>query len=125
MRDCVNFIRSRPKERNLFLAGFSLGGNVVAKYLGEEGRHSCVKGAVCVGVPFDLEVVAQNVENNLFGFYHYAIAVPYKERYAARPAPRECPRCAPLSEDRDVVRRCDHPVVWICQSKGILPPGFE
>ena len=82
MRDCVNFIRSRLKERSLFLAGFSLGGNVVAKYLGEEGRHSCVKGAVCVGVPFDLEVVAQNVENNLFGFYHYAIAVPYKERYA-------------------------------------------
>jgi predicted alpha/beta-fold hydrolase len=41
----------------IFLMGFSLGGNVILKYLGEEGKsiHPSIKKAVTFSVPIDLE----------------------------------------------------------------------
>jgi predicted alpha/beta-fold hydrolase len=56
VRRIVNLVAS--KYRKVFLVGFSLGGNVVLKYLGEEGRDSDVVGAVVLSVPCDLEASA-------------------------------------------------------------------
>jgi predicted alpha/beta-fold hydrolase len=52
-------MRERP-ARALGLAGFSLGGNVVAKYLGErgDGVSASVRAAAVVSAPFDLELSA-------------------------------------------------------------------
>lgn len=49
-------LAERP-ERCLGLVGFSLGGNVVAKYLGERGAAvpDGVRAGVVISVPFDLE----------------------------------------------------------------------
>lgn len=40
--------------REVFLVGFSLGGNLVLKYLGEQARPAEVKGAVAFSVPMNL-----------------------------------------------------------------------
>ncbi|MDB4966941.1 MAG: Alpha/beta hydrolase fold [Myxococcales bacterium] len=52
-------IADRP-ERAIALAGFSLGGNVVAKYLGERGDEvpRQVRAGAVVSVPFDLAMCA-------------------------------------------------------------------
>lgn len=48
-------LRTRFAGRPLGAAGFSLGGNVLAKYLGEVGTASVFRGAAVASVPFDLD----------------------------------------------------------------------
>lgn len=48
----------RARYSAIFLAGYSIGGNIILKWLGEEGEAAAekgVKGAVAVSVPYDLE----------------------------------------------------------------------
>lgn len=45
----------------LYSAGYSLGGNVLLKYLGETGEASGLQGAVAVSVPFRLEQSAERI----------------------------------------------------------------
>jgi predicted alpha/beta-fold hydrolase len=56
-------VAERP-GRPLLLAGFSVGGNVVSKYLGERGDDlpAEVRGGAVVSVPFDLAACAQTLD---------------------------------------------------------------
>jgi uncharacterized protein len=60
----VDRLRAERPGRPLLLAGFSLGGNVVAKYLGERGEAAPpeVAGAAVVSVPFDLAACARALD---------------------------------------------------------------
>jgi predicted alpha/beta-fold hydrolase len=53
----IDRIRDEYPNAPLLLAGVSLGGNVLLKFLGEAGETACeyVAGAVAISVPFDLE----------------------------------------------------------------------
>jgi predicted alpha/beta-fold hydrolase len=53
----IRQIRDQHPEVPLVLAGVSLGGNVLLKYLGETGDGACdyVAAAAAISVPFDLE----------------------------------------------------------------------
>jgi predicted alpha/beta-fold hydrolase len=55
----------------LALAGFSLGGNVLLKWLGEQGEHVPreVRAAAAVSVPFDLERGARHIERGFARVY--------------------------------------------------------
>ncbi|MGB3940820.1 MAG: alpha/beta fold hydrolase [Candidatus Manganitrophaceae bacterium] len=55
----------------LFLIGFSLGGNVLLKWLGEQGERAPepVRAAVAVSVPFDLAVSARAVDRGVSRIY--------------------------------------------------------
>lgn len=59
----LKWIQSRFTYDNLSLIGFSLGGNVILKYLGETGRNimSQVRSAVCFSVPCDLKDSAEKL----------------------------------------------------------------
>jgi uncharacterized protein len=62
----------------LGLVGYSLGGNVVLKFLGERGDHArdLVAAAVAVSVPFDLAAGARRLERGLLGrlYSHYFLS---------------------------------------------------
>lgn len=62
-------LRERFPARQLFLVGFSLGGNVMLKYLGESGEEeqAGVRGAVAISVPYDLAAGARQLEASLIG----------------------------------------------------------
>jgi predicted alpha/beta-fold hydrolase len=53
----VDTINERYPSKNIYLCGFSLGGNVILKYLGELGEKAFfqknIHGAAVTGVPFD------------------------------------------------------------------------
>lgn len=55
----------------LALAGFSLGGNVLLKWLGEHGERlpAQVRGAAAVSVPFDLQRGARHIERGFARVY--------------------------------------------------------
>lgn len=52
--ECVVMHARRQRYREIYLVGFSLGGNLTLKYLGEKTTHSEIKRAVVFSTPLDL-----------------------------------------------------------------------
>jgi len=51
-----------PKYKSVFLVGFSLGGNITLKYLGEKGKDAGkVKGAAVFSVPINLQMSCEKI----------------------------------------------------------------
>jgi uncharacterized protein len=53
--------------------GFSLGGNVLLKYLGESGADSLIQAAVAVSVPFDLLAGARHLDATVMGRFYSGV----------------------------------------------------
>jgi predicted alpha/beta-fold hydrolase len=67
----VNRLVERRPDQSLLVAGFSLGGNVLLKWLGERGDDlpPQVRGAAAVSVPYDLERGARHIERGFSRLY--------------------------------------------------------
>ncbi|MDC4205527.1 MAG: alpha/beta fold hydrolase [Candidatus Manganitrophus sp.] len=65
-----------------FLIGFSLGGNVLLKWLGEQGEKAPdpVRGAVAISVPFDLAEAARNIDRGFSRIYGKVFLRTLKEK---------------------------------------------
>lgn len=76
----VERLAAERPGRPILLAGFSLGGNVVVKYLGERGDALPpeVRGAAVVSVPFDLGASARAIDGP--GLW----SLVYRERFMRR-----------------------------------------
>lgn len=59
----------REPDTQLAAAGFSLGGNALAKYLGEQGDQAPLSAAVAVSVPFDLSACANYIDRGFSRVY--------------------------------------------------------
>ena len=64
VRFVIDLLRERFPARPLMAIGISLGGNVLLKYLGEQGakRAAAVSAAVAISVPYDLSAGADALE---------------------------------------------------------------
>ena len=52
LHDVINYILKKKVYNDIYLKGFSLGGNIVLRYLGERQDHSAkIKAAVAISVP--------------------------------------------------------------------------
>ena len=63
----VEYLRRRHPGRAIGAIGFSLGGNVVLKYLGERGADSPVAAAATICVPFDLAASCDRIAHGFMG----------------------------------------------------------
>ena len=61
LAEAVAHIRAAHPLAPLYAVGYSLGGNVLLKYLGESGSDSGLHGAVAVSVPFRLDQCADRI----------------------------------------------------------------
>lgn len=62
-------LRERFPEAPLAAVGYSLGGNVLLKYLGERGARAPLAAACAVSVPFDLSLCADAINRGLARAY--------------------------------------------------------
>ena len=62
-------LRQRFPHRPMMAVGFSLGGNVLLKWLGEQGDKSSLLAAVAVSVPFQLNLCATRLDNGFSKLY--------------------------------------------------------
>lgn len=99
-------------ERPIVLAGVSLGGNVLLKYLGERGRAvaSQVRAAAAISVPFDLERGARHISTGFSRIYdrHFLRTLRQKafaklERYPGLFDPGALERAGSIFEFDDAV----------------------
>jgi len=76
----VSRLAAEDPARPILLAGFSLGGNQLVKWLGERGDDvpAPVRAAVAISVPFDLEACASALDGR--GFWPFV----YRERFLRR-----------------------------------------
>ncbi len=63
----LRHLREREPHATFGALGFSLGGNVLLKYLGERGEGSAVRAAAAVSVPFDLMAGAEYMDASCMG----------------------------------------------------------
>ena len=68
----------------VFLAGFSLGGNVVLKLLGELGETELVAGAAAISTPLDLEACCRRMMEPQNWLYGNRFVTRLKDRYRER-----------------------------------------
>ncbi|MBF0276150.1 MAG: hydrolase [SAR324 cluster bacterium] len=66
----VDLLKEREPHTLLAVLGYSLGGNVLLKWLGET-KKAPVKAAVAVSVPFELEKAMSRLERGFSRLYHW------------------------------------------------------
>ncbi|NIT56573.1 MAG: alpha/beta fold hydrolase [Aliifodinibius sp.] len=66
-----NWISDNYPDKTIGAVGFSLGGNALAKYLGETGDDSLVNTAVAVSVPYDLRLGSIILSKGFHRIYEY------------------------------------------------------
>jgi predicted alpha/beta-fold hydrolase len=79
-------VRARVGDAPLYAVGVSLGGNVLAKWLGERGAaaRAIVEGAAAVCAPFDLLAAADALERGLARMYAHHFLMTLKRRSIAK-----------------------------------------
>lgn len=92
----VQQLRTRFPERPLAVIGFSLGGNVLLKWLGEKGNSANIDRAVAISVPFELDAAARKLEHGLSRIYQHHLVNKLKQSVRRKAALHTPP--IPLSE---------------------------
>ena len=69
----VRVLRAREPDAPLAAIGYSLGGNVLLKWLGEHGDQAPLIGAAAVSVPFDLAAAAQRLTRGISRLYQWVL----------------------------------------------------
>jgi predicted alpha/beta-fold hydrolase len=72
----------RLAANGIVIVGFSLGGNMLLKYLGEQGRRAPLLGAVSVSAPIDLKASQQRLMQRRNRRYHDYLLARLKEDLA-------------------------------------------
>ncbi len=72
-------LKAQEPNTDIYVIGFSLGGNVLLKWLGEQGLKSTVKGAIAVSVPMLLNVCASKLDKGFSKIYRRYLMTPLKQ----------------------------------------------
>ena len=74
-RFIVRLLHERFPGAAMGAIGFSLGGNALLKYLGEEGENARLQCAVAVSVPYDLGAGADHLDHSVMGRFYTRLFV--------------------------------------------------
>jgi len=75
----ISSVKKRFPHAKLFGVGYSLGGNMLLKLLGEQGKNSLLDGAVSVSAPMQLDVCANEMNNGFSLFYQHHLIKALKD----------------------------------------------
>lgn len=87
----VHTLRQRLNPQRLVTLGYSLGGNMMLKWLGELGDSAPVERAVAVSVPFQLDRAADALNRGVSRLYQWwlvrSLVASFREKFASRELP--------------------------------------
>lgn len=77
LAEMINYLKLHNNQQ-IFAVGFSIGGNVLLKYLGEYGSKAKLDGAVAISVPFLLDKTQQHLSQGVAKIYQYYLLAKLK-----------------------------------------------
>jgi predicted alpha/beta-fold hydrolase len=81
LQDFMTYLQIKEPNTPLIAVGYSMGGNVLLKWLGESKHHNPLVAAVAVSVPFELHKAAESIGRGATGrFYENYFLKPMKEK---------------------------------------------
>lgn len=87
----INTLKKRYPERKLAVIAVSLGGNVLLKYLGEQGQQCPLTAAMAASVPFNLSDSAKKLDTGFSRIYQKHLVnhliKKMNDKFKERPAP--------------------------------------
>lgn len=92
----IRHIEKSSPGKPIAVVGYSLGGNVLLKWLGEQGNKATITTAVAVSVPFDLDRAAHRLEQGLSRIYQNHLLKKLRRSVQAKSAIHPPP--VPLQE---------------------------
>jgi len=84
LRSAIKHIKSKYSQSPVLGAGYSLGANILTKYLGEEKSQSQIMGAVSVSNPFDLREASEYSRSSWSNGFYSKILTRDLHRYLRR-----------------------------------------
>jgi len=94
LRNTITEVRERFPTEPIYVAGYSLGGNVLLKLLGEDGTHCPIHAAVAVSVPMLLGVASVRLNIGFSRFYQWwflrTLRTKMRKKFANRVDPPIC-----------------------------------
>jgi predicted alpha/beta-fold hydrolase len=80
LEEAIEHISRTHADRDIYLLGFSIGANILANYLANLGDKVPAKAAMCVGNPYDLIKVSEEIPHKLFGLYNKVLTDNLKRK---------------------------------------------
>lgn len=81
----IDRILDREPNTTIAVVGYSLGGNVLLKWLGECGSSNPLSAAVAISVPYQLDRVAFRVQRGFSRFYQWYLLKCARQRLLSKP----------------------------------------
>jgi predicted alpha/beta-fold hydrolase len=76
----VKTLCEREPNTEMAAIGYSLGGNILLKWLGETGNKNPLKAATAISVPFDLHKAFERIERGFSRFYQWYLVRQARDR---------------------------------------------
>lgn len=85
LNEFVQYLQNKEPNTPIIGVGYSMGGNVLLKWLGEMGGKNPLIAAIAVSVPFELQVAAAHIGRGFSGrFYERYFLKPMKQKMATK-----------------------------------------
>jgi uncharacterized protein len=101
----ISALKQREPNTPIAAIGFSLGGNVLLKWLGETGHSNPLAAAVAISVPFELHKAADRINQGFSKVYQWhllkSVRNKIKNKFQRMPAPFPMPLLSNLRSIRD------------------------
>jgi predicted alpha/beta-fold hydrolase len=99
----IEYAISKKKMREVYLVGFSLGGNITLKYLGERNVSPCIRRAAVFSVPVDLESSCRKISLPGNRIYARRFVKSLKAKIASKAAKMQGLDTAPLQKIKNLL----------------------
>ena len=91
LQSVVNYLQENNSQGVFAVIGFSLGGNALLKWMGEQGNKSMVKTAIAVSVPFTLSDAGDRLEKSFSRIYQQHLVSRCQKKYTLKFATKRSP----------------------------------
>jgi predicted alpha/beta-fold hydrolase len=87
LQEFVSYLQTKEPNTPIIGVGYSMGGNVLLKWMGESGQQNPLVAGIAVSVPFELQIAADSIGRGIGGrMYENYFLKPMKEKITRKMA---------------------------------------